>query len=337
MTSYKNTKGKIKRKSVKRRNNKRGGQDNHFRNTINKQTGLRYEHNQPNKSFKLRRLVSSLTGMYTIEGKIKNILNYIYTNNGNEINEDSRKFLLRINDDSIKINDNTRHLLDHLNSEYKNNFTLKLINLKVTDNHSNTGGGKTNTQTNTQTKKTKKTKKTKPTTQSKIDDYFNKENKENIFSTPKKATQERNSEVPPTIRHYYNENGESFKMLRPDGQPYTTADTGPYTIVPFTPVTPKKDATPPSIKHSPTGNTPVTEIYDDKTDTTTKILTEDGKIYTNADRAAGKQGYLNGVKFTPRNLFSNGGKKRNIHSNKRTKKRKKKTKKRSKSRNTIRH
>ena len=126
-------------------------------------------------------------------------------------------------------------------------------------------------------------------------------------------------------------------MLRPDGQPYTTADTGPYTIVPFTPVTPKKDATPPSIKHSPTGNTPVTEIYDDKTDTTTKILTEDGKIYTNADRAAGKQGYLNGVKFTPRNLFSNGGKKRNIHSNKRTKKRKKKTKKRSKSRNTIRH
>ena len=115
MTSYKNTKGKIKRKSVKRRNNKRGGQDNHFRNTINKQTGLGYEHNQPNKSFKLRRLVSSLTGMYTIEGKIKNILNYIYTNNGNEINEDSRKFLLRINDDSIKINDNTRHLLDHLN------------------------------------------------------------------------------------------------------------------------------------------------------------------------------------------------------------------------------
>jgi hypothetical protein len=330
MTSYKNTKGKIKRNSVKRRNNKRGGQD--FRKTINKQTGIEYNP-QPNDSFKFRRLVSSLTGMYTTEGEIKKILNDI--NNGNEINEDSRlKFLFNINDNSIKINDNTRYLLDKLKDRYKNNFpfSLKVINVKVTDNHSNTGGGKTNTQPKKTKKTNTQTKKTKPTTQSKIDDYFNKEN---IFSTPKKATQERKSEeVPPTIRHYYNENGESFKMLRPDGEPYTTADTGPFTIVPFTPVTPKK--TPPSIKHSPTGNTPVTEIYDDKTDTTTKILTKDGKIYTNADRAAGKQGYLNGVEFTRRNLF-NGGKKINIPSNKRTKKRKKKTKKRSKSRNTIRH
>ena len=63
--------------------------------------------------------------MYTTEGEIKKILNDI--NNGNEINEDSRlKFLFNINDNSIKINDNTRYLLDKLKDRYKNNFPFSL-------------------------------------------------------------------------------------------------------------------------------------------------------------------------------------------------------------------